>query len=802
MKRLPLSVALLSISLIAFQLSLMQVLSIVQWHHFASMIISVALLGMGASGAFLAVRQDALRRHGSWLTPLSIAFSGISMAVVIPIIQTEIIRFDSFLIFLGGRDLLKLLTTYCILLIPFFFGGLALGIAFTHNVRQIGLVYFANLLGSGAGALSAVALMSYFAPSRLPPLLAILTLLGAALLLPRPFRKTDLTIVASGLIIAVYVFLAPDPLVPSQFKSLSRAMDLPDARVTARRFSPLGLVEVVKSSALRFAPGLSVRYRGGIPATAAVYSNGDWFGAVPDSTFLTPAGVLNFTPANLPYRFSTSSNVLVLEANSGENVALAVANGAAAIHAVELHSNVTTLIREDFACATDSLYFRPGVVIHEIDPRSFLESDTATFDVIVLPMVGTFGGTSGLTAIHEQYLYTAEAFESAWNHLSPDGVLSISSWIDYPYRNPLKAFATVVEMLTKNGIKNPADHIAAVRSWASVTIAVKRSPILPREVRAVREFCAELLFDPLSLPGIRNDERARHHRMMDTSFFALVDGILGVHRNALYSEYDFHIAPASDDQPYFSQFLRLKSVPRLREIFGDRTVPFLELGYLLLLVALVQVSAGAFALIILPLLLTRDQGKGRWWTLVYFGSLGCGFMFLEIVLIQRFILYLGHPVYAAAAVIGGMLVFSGLGSLMSSRVAVAPRTLRAVTFVIALFILAYAGILTPLLRATISLPFPLKIALSALLVGAPSFFMGFPFPLGLRFLSEHAERQTPWAWAVNGGASVISAVLAALLAVEAGFYLVTACAAVFYGMATSATVLQGGKAFGPAGRAA
>jgi hypothetical protein len=533
MKRLSLSLALLSIALIAFQLLLMQVLSVVQWHHFASMVISVALLGMGASGTFLALRRDSLKGRFSRLAPFFMTLSGISMAAAIPIIQTEGIYFDSLLIFVSGRDFLKLLATYCVILIPFFFGGLALGIVFTQNVPHIGLLYFANLVGSGAGAISSVALMWWFPPAQLTTLFAILPLLGAALVLPRPVGITAITGLASGLFAATYFFLAPVSLAPSQFKALSRSMDLPDAKVTAQRFSPLGLVDVVASPALRYAPGLSLRYNGGIPATASVYSNGDWFGPIPDSSYRKPAGVLNFTIASLPYRVATRSNALVLQAAAGENVALAVANNVAAIHAVELHSAVTNLMRTDYARSSDSLYFLPDVVIHELDPRSYLESDTTTFDVIVLPMLGSFGGVSGLTAVHEQYLFTIESFENLWNHLRPDGVLSLSSWMDYPYRNPLKALATVVEMLTRKGVKKPADYIVAVRSWASVTFIVKRSPFQQREFSSVRDYCEELLFDPLLLPGVGMDERARHNKMMDTSFFGLIDGILSEQRTSL-----------------------------------------------------------------------------------------------------------------------------------------------------------------------------------------------------------------------------------------------------------------------------
>lgn len=397
-----------------------------------------------------------------------------------------------------------------------------------------------------------------------------------------------------------------------------------------------------------------------------------------------------------------------------------------------------------------------------------------------------FGGTSGLQAVTERYLLTVEAFRQMWRKLTPGGAISVTCWMDYPLRHPLKILATLAEVLESEGIGEIRDHLAAVRGWGTITILVKKGRLDGADGEKIRRFCRRLLFDPALLPDVRPEERMRFNSLQDGRLFLYLDAILSPSRARFIADYPFDIRPATDDRPYFSQFLRWRSIPELVKLYGARTFPFLEAGYLLVLLTLLLVTIASVILILLPLRFLRRRGGCRMGTLIYFSGLGIGYMFVEIVLIQRFLLTSGNPIQAAAVVISGMLVFSGVGSLLSARLIGGRRRALTLLFLIILIILAYVLFLTPLLQATAALPSAARVVLSLLIIAPAALLMGMPFPLGIRLLAGTSEHEIPWAWGVNGCLSVIGSVLAAVIAVEFGFATVMVLAALAYAMALSA----------------
>ena len=780
--RLPISVGVLSVAVIAFELGLIQVLSTVQWYHFVYMVISVALLGFGAGGTLLALARSWMLRRFDALVPSLMIAGGASMAGVVALSQTPVARFDSYLLFVESAQVWALLLTYLLFFIPFFLCALAIGLVFVQRVEQIGRYYFANLVGSGLGGLTALVLLWLVTPERLPALTGLMAVAAGLLIVPRRARgRFLLAATASTALALVFLVRPPDPAL-SPYKSLSRTLTLPDAQIVLERSSPYGLAQVVSAPALRFAPGLSLTYGREIPVQQAMFNNGNWLGPITTWTRRDTTHLLDYTTTALPYVLQSRASVLVLNAGTGEDVAHAAARRVPRIVAVEPHGTVLDFLQHDLVGPTDSLFHHEAVSIHRLEPRTYLAADTARYDVITLPAVGAFGGTIGLSALQEQYLLTKEGFRAMWDRLTPRGAVSITVWMDFLYRHTLKVLATLAEVLDEVGVGDPSDHLAAARSWGAITFVLKKSPLTPAEIQNIRQFCALRSFDPLLLPGLARDERHRFNQMQDDQFFTYVDLLLSPDRATLYAAYDFAIEPATDNRPYFAQFLRWKMLPRLADQFGNQTMPFLEIGYLIVGVTLLQIVLAALLLIVVPLFRLGWRGPGKTWTLVYFGGLGLGYLFVEIVLIQRFTLYLGHPLYATAAVIATMLVCSGAGSYASERLTVDRATLRRAAGAVALFILVYAGVLTPLLKAGIALPLPLKAAFAFVLIAPPAFVMGMPFPLGLRYLGEKSERQVPWAWGINGCLSVVSTALAALLAVEGGFVMVMLLAAAAYAM--------------------
>jgi spermidine synthase len=392
----------------------------------------------------------------------------------------------------------------------------------------------------------------------------------------------------------------------------------------AERPGALGLVQAAAGPALRWAPGLSLAFTGEVPVRAAVFVNGNWFGPVLSWSPEATEHLLDYSTAALPYALSAPEGVLVLHAGTGAEVGQALTRGARRVVAVEPHGSVAELLGERFTAAQGRLWRHPAVTVAPLEPRTQLAADPSRYDLIVLPTVGAFGGTAGLYALQEQYLFTREAFAEMWRHLSEDGLLAVTVWMDYPPRAPLRLAATLVEALEAAGVGDPLAHLAAVRGWGTVTFCVSRSPLTPADIEAVRAFGRQLLFDPLLLPGLDAAERERFNKLQDPGFFPDLDRLLGPDRERLYAGYDFRLRPATDDRPFFSQFLRWQSLPNLVRLFGERTVPFLETGYLLVLLTFVQMLLAALVLILLPLFRLGWTRGNRLPVFFYFGGLAVG----------------------------------------------------------------------------------------------------------------------------------------------------------------------------------
>ena len=443
---------------------------------------------------------------------------------------------------------------------------------------------------------------------------------------------------------------------------------------------------------------------------------------------------------------------------------------------------ILSLLGGELAGETGDLLRNPAVTVRNLSSRTFITQDTSQYDLILLPTLDAFGGTSGLHAVREDYLLTREAIRQLWRKLAPGGTISVTSWMDYPLRHPLKIVATLAEALEAEGVADLRNHLAAVRGWGTITILAKKTALTETDTGNIRRFCRELRFDPAVLPDLRAGERMRFNALQDERLFLYLDELLAPSRERFIADYAFNILPATDDRPYFSQFLRWQSIPELVRLYGGRTFPFLEAGYLLVLMTLLQVAVAAAILIILPLRFLGTGGRSRLGTLLYFSGLGIGYMFVEIVLIQRFLLYLGNPLYAAAAVISGMLLCSGAGSLFSARLIRTRRHALVLFILIVFLILFYARFLTPLLVSTIALPPAGRVVFGLLSIAPAAFVMGMPFPLGIRLLKGTAEAEIPWAWGINGCLSVVSTLLATVIAVEIGFAWVMILAALAYGI--------------------
>jgi len=265
--------------------------------------------------------------------------------------------------------------------------------------------------------------------------------------------------------------------------------------------------------------------------------------------------------------------------------------------------------------------------------------------------------------------------------------------------------------------------------------------------------------------------------------------LLSEQRQAFMHDYKFKLQPATDDKPYFFDFFKWRVVPEILSLRGQGGIPLLGMGYLILVATLIQAIVASFILIILPMFVMRrdstmlNSRPAHLRSLVYFSALGLAFLFIEIAFIQKFILFLNHPLYAVSVVLATFLLFAGLGSAYSKRFAKSERASSAIigaVFGIVILGLVYAVFLETMFSNLLGAPTIMKILMSGILIAPLAFCMGIPFPMGLTRLSITAPNMIPWVWGVNGCASVISAVLATLLAIHFGFTAVVLIALCIY----------------------
>jgi SAM-dependent methyltransferase len=792
MQRPPLAaVAALSAAALGYELLLLRLFAIIQWHHFAYLAISVALLGIGAAGTFVTLaRRRLLAAYPGSFTLAAAAFA---VAAVACFAAAERVPFNALEIAWNPAQFLGLGAIYVLLMIPFFCAATALCIAYSGFGAHIPQLYGADILGAGIGSLGLLAALFFLHPA--DALRAICALgFAAAGLAAWPAAKGRAAVLALAAIAGPWLLPAPAvELLASEYKDLSQALRVKGARIVAQRTSPLGVVTVVDSplAPLRHAPGLSLNAAGGPPAQLGLFVDGQAAGAVTRFDGNTmPLAYLRDTTSALPYRLLHRPHVLVLGAGAGIDVLQARAHGARQVDAVELDSRIVTLVQQDLAEFSGRPYSAPGVQLHVAEARGFLAASRDSFDLIQVALLDSFGSSAaGLGSLNESHLYTVEALESYLQRLAPGGLLAFTRWVALPPRDSLRLFATAIVALERRGVTDPGRSLAMIRSWNTTTLLVSNGVFSAADVAAVVDFCRQHSFDTVHVPGIVAGEANVFNLLQRDDFFAGTQALLGRGRKDFVERYKFDLTPATDDRPYFFHFFKWRTLPELLDLRTRGGAPPLDWGYPVLVMALAQAVVVSLLLIVLPLALSATRhafaaapAKLRRRVPGYFFALGLGFMAVEIPLLQRFTLFLSHPLYAAAIVLSAFLVFAGLGARFSARLGPSARWPFAA---VAATAGAYALLLPALLAAAMGLAQEWKVLLTLLLVAPLAFCLGMPFPLGLAAVAARAAPLVPWAWGINGFASVVATLLATLLAIHWGYTVVLLLATALYAVAAA-----------------
>ncbi|HEY0144092.1 MAG TPA: SAM-dependent methyltransferase [Thermoanaerobaculia bacterium] len=778
-RRAAAGVALISGGSLAYEILLIRLFSIVEWHHLAFLIISLALLGYGASGTLLALAREPLLRHFDRAAAVAAAAFGATSLGAFLLAQR--IELNSLEIFWSMRQFGRLFLLYLLFAVPFFCAATAIGLALTKFGADSPRVYRADLIGGGASAAAATALLFVVHPFTALQLVAVLGFLAAALFLA---RRASIAIVLVGVAMIVAARPLALPLRMSQFKELSHALRIPGARVIDERSSPHGLITTVVSPVVPFrhAPGLSLGFGGEIAEQIGVFTDGG--GMTPIVREGEPLEYLDHLPTAIAYHAGTPKrHVAVIGAGGGSEVLSAIVHGAHEVTAVELNPQMVELVRKHSGIYADR---RVRVVVAEA--RRFIRETDARYDAIQLALVGSHGASAaGTQAVSESYLYTVEAMQELIAHLRPGGYLVVTRWMQAPPREVVKLLATAILAQER-----PAHRIVLVRGWNTATLLVKNGDFTAGELAALRTFCDDRSLDVDYAPGLRREETNQYNVLDEPYLFDAATALLagGRTREDFFERYKFHVRPATDERPYFFHSFRWSALPELLQLRARGGMPLLEWGYLVLVAGLAQALIAATLLILLPLVVVRFLAVPRsssepeeplWHLTLYFGAIGLAFLFVEIAFMQRLTLFLGQPLYAIAVVLSSFLLFGGLGSGASARID--DRRARFVPLVVAAIALIALLAVRALPSMALGLPDLARIAISVALVAPLAFAMGMPFPLGLRRLANSDPSAIPWAWGINGTASVLSSMLATLVAVHFGFTLLVLLAAALYALA-------------------
>jgi hypothetical protein len=425
--------------------------------------------------------------------------------------------------------------------------------------------------------------------------------------------------------------------------------------------------------------------------------------------------------------------------------------------------------------------------------RGFVRAGHARYDLIVLAQGGSFaGGGAGVQAVAEDYASTVEALRDYRARLAAGGLLAITRWEKQPPRDALKLFATAVAALRADGVRHVDGQLAAIRNWDASTLLLKRGSFDAPELARIRAFADEAGFDPVHYPGMRSGEAGRYHALARAETYMGAQALLSVRGRAYLDAYKFDIAPATDDRPYFGNFFKWATLPELWRLRAQGAAVLLDSGYLLLLAALVQAFPLAIVLVLLPLLAlprTRaDVGIVRWRAATYFVCLGLAFLLVEIACLSRLTLLIGQPLLAIGVGLAGFLLFAGLGSMTAQRwlsrsdAPIPLLVVRAVLLIAVAMAWHFLGFALAL-HAGAHWPPSLRAVLGSMTIAPLAFAMGLPFPLGLARLARAAPAFVPWAWGLNGCASVIAAIAALLIAIESGLAATLLIALLLYALA-------------------
>jgi predicted membrane-bound spermidine synthase len=750
-----LCVGLTSLATLLFELSLTRIFSVVFYYHFAFLAISIALFGLGVGGVLSYL-------VAAWPKPFAYKLGAISLA------NAALIAVALAAILAQGNQISPwdYALIYFTTSLPFIASGIVLSLAVSETIERVNRVYFFDLAGAACGCMLLWPLLELLdGPSAVVSAAAIFAAAAAVwFTLASSLRGRVISVALSLTLVAFLTYNKHQELI-----GIHHAKEHTLANETFVKWNSFSRIAIEHDA------GGSDSIRIDADAQTGIFNY--------DLSHLTPEesrGVLLDGPA-LPYAIRPGAKALIIGPGGGWDVARALAYGSNDITAVEINPIIArTIMQQRFPDLSRGLYLRPDVHVVVEDGRSYVRRSQDRYQVVQATLVDTWASTAaGAFALTENNLYTSDAVRDYLTHLTNDGLVAFTRWGFDPPRESLRLVSLAMRALDQMGIGGAAARVivgrkGSVQGWgAQDTVLIARNPFTAADIQRALAELRDSRMEAVYYPGSAADNPFRQL-------------LLSPNPAEYESDYRFDISPVTDNRPFFFYTVQPRDLAAFMSTASKKAADYNAVNRAVpLLFGLMGISLAATLLIlILPPLVLRTRLPGRRGVrvfLLYFLFIGAGYILIEVALIQKFVLFLGQPLYALTVVIFSMLASSGLGSAFSKQLIGARegRLIKALGCV-ALLAALLALVASQTMSALLWLPIPLKIALTVAMIAPLGFTMGMPFPSALRRLEEWHAPSVRWAWSLNAASSVLGSVGALMCSIYLGLAQTLVIGGLFY----------------------
>lgn len=748
-----------SFAVITFEISLTRIFSVMYSYHYTFLAVSVALFALGLGGILTQALswEISLDNVFKRLSILSLIFSFVASFLIVAMLSVPSATMlgDMFLVFL-----------------PFFISGVLLATIYKIFVTFSNIVYFADLFGAAIGALVVVFVLNLVGPIQAILLVSMFISVAGLLFALVSTKKKVIFVAIAGIILAAFfarysnytnqLNLRPMANEQKELENILSDQSL-GAKIVDSRWSAFGRTDLVE---LKSEPHYKLIFVDGGAGTRMFHFNGDF------NSSLTEVAFLKNSTQYFPYYFAEKETSLVIGPGGGLDVLTSLMSGTNHTTAVEVNPDIVNIVR-DYSNYDGGIYTRyNNVHVYSDEGRSFVKRSTQQYDIIMLdiPVTKTSQGMVGY-ALAENYLFTTDSFVDFLNHLNNDGLLTI---VAHQQAEVYKLVSLAFKVLKDQGLdaREIMRRVVVVGGQGHHSgfpvFMLKKTPFTDKQTTLMAEKAKELGFMPSYIPYVNSDS-------FDSALRDLASGKVSI--DQLISLAPFDIAPPSDDNPFFYKFE--KGIPETLSQLLNGTI------------ILSTIVSGLYLRVYFKtwkeqrrLLKTWKRHRQLTWKKksfsrasglslfkpYYFASLGLGFMLIEIPLIQKFVLFLGHPTLAIAAVLFSLLLASGLGSFYSRKWKNSQlHEVFGVALFIGIAVFLYLLIVPSVFSMFLSYNSLIRFFISFALIFPLGFLMGIPFPTGLKIGRKEFREDAAWMWVINGAFSVLGSVLALVVAMSFNF---------------------------------